>query len=167
MGSGNPVPVAPVDPSTPRESPSPTPQYIGSIESAVGDGTHLWLVTRTESCGGGPPGAGTIQRLSGVGGMRAEPFVDAQGTPDYVATDSFEIALIDPATNAVVFSADLAQWVTMIVINDEPWLIGADGQAVYRADDTGIHPVSLTFSRNSASLPSAPPEHGSPTLTAW
>jgi hypothetical protein len=78
-----------------------------------------------------------------VTGDWGKPFVDAEGTSGYVATDTFALALIDPATNAVAFSTDLPQGVGMTVIDDALWLIGADGQTVYHADSSGITPISL------------------------
>lgn len=75
----------------------------------------------------------------------AKPFVDSQGTHDYVATDSFSLALIDPETNTVVFSTDLPQGVMMTVIDGALWLIGADRQTVYRADSSGISRITLTL----------------------
>ncbi len=83
----------------------------------------------------------TSQGVWATGGW-GKPFADAQGTSGYVATDTFALALIDPATNAVAFSTDLPQRVGMTVIDDELWLIGADGQTVYRADSSGITLIS-------------------------
>ena len=80
-----------------------------------------------------------------VTGDWAKPFVDAQGTSGYEATETFAVGLVDPATNTVVFSADLPQGVAMTVIDDAMWLIGADGRIVYHADRSGITPIPLAL----------------------
>jgi Tol biopolymer transport system component len=83
----------------------------------------------------------TTQGVWVTGGW-AKPVVDAEGTSGYVATDTFVLALIDPATNTVAFSTDIPQGVGMTVIDDALWLVGGDGQTVYRADSSGITPIS-------------------------
>lgn len=89
-----------------------------------------------------------------VSGDWGKPFVDAQGTSGYVATDTYALALIDPATNTVAFSTDLPQGVSLLMtlINDEVWLVGADGQTVYHADGSGISPISLDLQRGERVL---------------
>ncbi|MEP6973539.1 MAG: hypothetical protein ABI869_05275 [Actinomycetota bacterium] len=61
--------------------------------------------------------------------------------PGFVATDTFALALIDPGTNEVVSSTALPQGVSVTVVDDTPWLIGADR----RTDTSGIRPAPIAL----------------------